>query len=121
MHTGGGKTLCMFLPPLAMGPMAMGLMISPLVALIDQQVSILYMLDMISAFHISSYKVYQVRQLRQVGVSAVHAVRTDQCKDVSLGKYHFGGSIMSIGRCMHGLNYQIMIHALCLCHLRLCG
>ena len=30
----------MFLPPLAMSPTAMGLIISPLVALIDQQVSV---------------------------------------------------------------------------------
>ena len=42
MPTGGGKTLCMFLPPLAMSPIATGLIISPLVALIDQQVSILH-------------------------------------------------------------------------------
>ena len=40
MPTGGGKTLCMFLPPLAMSPTATGLIISPLVALIDQQVSV---------------------------------------------------------------------------------
>lgn len=40
--TGGGKTLCMFLPPLSMSPIAMGLIISPLVALIDQQVSTLH-------------------------------------------------------------------------------
>ena len=37
MPTGGGKTL--FLPPLAMSPIAIGL-ISPLVALIDQQVCV---------------------------------------------------------------------------------
>jgi superfamily II DNA helicase RecQ len=36
---------------------------------------------------------YQVQQLRQVGVSAVHAVRTGHCRDVSMGKYRFGGSM----------------------------
>lgn len=39
MPTGGGKTLCMFLPPLATSDVAIGLVISPLVALMDQQVS----------------------------------------------------------------------------------
>ena len=39
LPTGGGKTLCMFVPPLAMSPTAIGLIISLLVALIDQQIS----------------------------------------------------------------------------------
>ena len=39
MPTGGGKTLCMLVPPLATSDTAIGLIISPLVSLIDQQVS----------------------------------------------------------------------------------
>ena len=38
MPTGGGKTMCMFVPPLATSDTAMGLVISPLVALMEQQV-----------------------------------------------------------------------------------
>ena len=38
MPTGGGKTMCMFVPPLATSNTAMGLIISPLVALMEQQV-----------------------------------------------------------------------------------
>ena len=37
MPTGGGKTMCMFVPPLATSDTAMGLVISPLVALMEQQ------------------------------------------------------------------------------------
>ena len=98
MPTGGGKTLCMFLPPLAMSPTAMGLIISPLIALIDQQVSILFMYyerpcRFLGIYACAILDSYQVQQLRQVGVSAIHAVRTDQCQDVSVGKYRFGGSM----------------------------
>ena len=38
MPTGGGKTLCMFLVPLSISFDAMGIIISPLVGLIQQQV-----------------------------------------------------------------------------------
>ena len=38
MPTGGGKTMCMFMPPLATSATAIGVVISPLVALMDQQV-----------------------------------------------------------------------------------
>lgn len=38
MPTGGGKSLCMFLLPLAIGGSAAGIIISPLVSLMDQQV-----------------------------------------------------------------------------------
>ena len=38
MPTGGGNTLCMFLMPLSMSSDAMGVIISPLVGLIEQQV-----------------------------------------------------------------------------------
>jgi superfamily II DNA helicase RecQ len=40
MPTGGGKTLCMFLPPLATSYTAIAVVISPLVALVEQQVRI---------------------------------------------------------------------------------
>ena len=39
MPTGGGKSLCMFLMPLTVSSAAMGVVISPLVGLIEQQVS----------------------------------------------------------------------------------
>ena len=38
MATGAGKSLCMFLAPLSMGESAIGVVISPLNALMDQQV-----------------------------------------------------------------------------------
>ena len=39
MATGSGKSLCMFLVPLAINDSAMGIVISPLNALMDQQVN----------------------------------------------------------------------------------
>lgn len=38
MATGGRKSLCVFLPPLAVSDTAMGIVISPLNGLMDQQV-----------------------------------------------------------------------------------
>ena len=38
MGTGSGKTLCMFLVPLAASNVATGLIISPLIGLMEQQV-----------------------------------------------------------------------------------
>ena len=38
MPTGGGKSLCMFLVPLAVSSEAIGVIISPLVGLVEQQV-----------------------------------------------------------------------------------
>ena len=38
MPTGGGKPMCMFVPPLATSDTAMGLVISSLIALMEQQV-----------------------------------------------------------------------------------
>ena len=38
MATGSGKSLCMFLPPLAVSDVAMGVIIIPLNALMEQQV-----------------------------------------------------------------------------------
>ena len=38
MATGSGKSLCMFLPPLSKNAMAMGVIISPLNGLMQQQV-----------------------------------------------------------------------------------
>lgn len=42
MRTGGGKSLCMFLLPLAIGSEPMGVIISPLVGLMEQQVSVFH-------------------------------------------------------------------------------
>ena len=39
MATGSGKSICMFLPPLAISEHAMGVVISPLNTLMDQQVT----------------------------------------------------------------------------------
>ena len=39
MATGAGKSLCMFLPPLAFGNFACAVVISPLTGLMEQQVS----------------------------------------------------------------------------------
>ena len=39
MPTGGGKSLCMFLIPLSLGNDSLGIIVSPLVGLIEQQVS----------------------------------------------------------------------------------
>ncbi len=39
MATGGGKSLCMYLVPLCVSSEAMGIIISPLVGLVEQQVS----------------------------------------------------------------------------------
>ena len=39
MPTGGGKSLCMFLVPLAVNKNAIGVVVSPLIILMDQQVS----------------------------------------------------------------------------------
>ena len=38
MRTGGGKSICMFLPPLAISNTAVGIIVSPLVSLMEQQV-----------------------------------------------------------------------------------
>ena len=38
MATGSGKSLCMFLPPLAVSDSSLAIIISPLIGLMDQQV-----------------------------------------------------------------------------------
>ena len=43
MATGAGKSLCLFLGPLAVSDAAMGIIISPLIGLMDQQVRIIVM------------------------------------------------------------------------------
>lgn len=40
MSTGAGKSLCMFLPPLAASNSSMGVIISPLNSLMDEQVTL---------------------------------------------------------------------------------
>ena len=45
MSTGAGKTLCMFLPPLAMSGSSVGVIISPLNAIMDEQVLAIHTLS----------------------------------------------------------------------------
>ena len=56
MATGAGKSLCIYLVPLAVGTSAVGVVISPLNGLMDQQVSSLhlaYQLVMTTAFYVN--------------------------------------------------------------------
>ena len=48
--TGGGKSLCVFLTPLAVSDTAMGIVISPLNGLIDQQVCSSQHISMVCIF-----------------------------------------------------------------------
>ena len=45
MCTGGGKTLCMFLPPLSVSTTSVGVVISPLNSIMDEQVYIVNVLS----------------------------------------------------------------------------
>ena len=59
MATGAGKSLCIYLVPLAVGTSAVGIVISPLNGLMDQQVSSLhldYELVMTTAFYVNISK-----------------------------------------------------------------
>ena len=59
-----GKTLCMFLPPLTMSATSIGVVISPLNAIMDEQV--LYNVIITSQL-----------KLKQVGVSATRILNSD--------------------------------------------
>ncbi len=49
MPTGGGKSLCMFLVPLSISDVAVGVVVSPLKGLMDEQVRWLTLLASINA------------------------------------------------------------------------
>ena len=93
LATGSGKTLCMFMVPLATSSLATGLIISPLIGLMEQQVhacatSYQYLLELL--IKIDS----KVHQLTEVGVSAIRVYDKSQIPDVASGKFRFGGSTM---------------------------
>ena len=87
MRTGGGKSLCMYGVPLAIGGEAMGVIISPLVGLMEQQVSLYYA----ASSGMFSSAQFQICELGEVGVAAVH-MHDCAChvSDVKAGKFRFG-------------------------------
>ena len=78
----------MFLLPLAIGRSAVGIIISPLVSLMDQQVYI-YNTQFVYPEFRQLMLCYQVKQLSDVGVSAVRASIHDM-SDIAKAKYRFG-------------------------------
>ena len=55
MGTGAGKSLCMFMVPLAHSETAMGVIISPLNALMDNQVALKYYVHKLCSDALTSY------------------------------------------------------------------
>ena len=76
MPTGGGKSLCMFLVPVSLGCGAVGIVISPLVGLIEQQVGVSAM-NVVTVYYARNV-IFKVSQLMSLGVPAIHAVRSEQ-------------------------------------------
>ena len=94
MATSAGKSLCLFLAPRAIGERALGIIISPLNALMDQQVYIhcnkllktvvnMMQIDMLILCR-------KVQTLSDVGVTAVHVDLHTSFEDVAAGKFRFG-------------------------------
>ena len=69
MATGAGKSLCIFLGPLCSSRDAVGIVISPLTGLIEEQVPI-KSVKLIVCMHNSLY--IQIAILERIGVAAVH-------------------------------------------------
>ena len=81
--TGAGKSLCMFMVPLAYSNTAVGVIISLLNALMDDQVTLKYYVPKLCN---------QVTKLSQLGISAIRASEStvDRIEDVTKGTYRFG-------------------------------
>ena len=92
MATGCGKSLCMFLPPLVHGEKAAGVIISPLVGLMDEQVLYFFMFNL-KGCHIV---VAQVHKLRSYKLSAVRVSEGNSQKyeDVKRGRYRYGRKVL---------------------------
>lgn len=82
MATGGGKSLCMYLASLASSTSAVGVVISPLVGLMDEQVtskfSIHTIWPLLSQFGIH----FKVERLSQAGVRSMHVSQAGDFKMV---------------------------------------
>ena len=86
MAAGAGKSLCMFLAPLAVSDAAMAVVTSPLLGLMDQQVS--YPVCHAIQTFTCMYAYMQVSQLLAVGVPAVRAGQgMGECSDACKGKF----------------------------------
>ena len=92
MATGCGKSLCMFLPPLVHGEKAAGVIISPLVGLMDEQVLYFFMFNL-KGCHIV---VAQVHKLHSYKLSAVRVSEGNSQKyeDVKRGRYRYGREVL---------------------------
>lgn len=94
MCTGAGKTLCMFLPPLAMSESSVGVVISPLNAIMDEQVHVhtLYF-SIVASSQPKHLLISKILKLRQVGVPAIR-VTNNHTRDgyvaVESGQYRLG-------------------------------
>ena len=97
MATGAGKSLWLFLAPLAIGERALGIIISPLNALMDQQVYIhcnMLLKTVVNMMQIDMLILCRkVQTLSDVGVTAVHVDLHTSFEDVTAGKFCFGEQI----------------------------
>ena len=88
MATGSGKSLCMFLPPLCVGENAMGIVVSPLNTLMEQQVRCMYCICD-CCIPANNYTNAGTATDYSLGVTAVRA-GTSNYSDAVAGKFRFG-------------------------------